>query len=67
MGSNEFFVMTNSSDRMVLAVRHPKALGAAASDQPAYREDGARGTNYLQLVQQGRFPAIEQQIGAALR
>lgn len=67
MGANEYFVMTNSADRMVLSVRHPQAQGTAASDQPAYREDGARGTNYLQLVQQGRFPSIEQQIGAASR
>lgn len=63
MEANEYFVMNNPSDRMVLSVRHPQARGDAASDQPAYREDDVRGTNYLQLVPQDRYPAIEQQIG----
>lgn len=67
MAPNEYFVMNGPADRLVMSVRHPRALNAAASDQPAYREDGARGSNYLQLVTAGRLPAIEQQLGADFR
>ncbi|MES2938481.1 MAG: hypothetical protein V4864_12425 [Pseudomonadota bacterium] len=65
LGANEYFVMGTGAERMVLSVRHPRASGGAASDQAAYREDGARGSNYLQLVPFGRLPALEQQLGVA--
>jgi hypothetical protein len=67
LGATEYFVMPVNAAPMVLSVRHPRASGTAASDQPAYRADGARGSNYLQLVPQGQWPAIEQQVGAAAR
>lgn len=67
LGANEYFVMPANAAPMVLAVRHPRASGGSASDQPAYREDGARGSNYLQLVPQGQWPAIEQQVGGVGR
>lgn len=64
LGADEYFVMPVNAAPMVLTVRHPRAVAGNASEQPAYREDGARGSNYLQLVPQGRWPAIEQQVGA---
>jgi hypothetical protein len=64
MGAEEYFVMPPNAAPFVVSVRHAQAIGERASDQPAYRHDGARGSNYLQLVPQGQWPAIEQQVGA---
>ena len=52
----------NPNERLVLSLRHPNAKGAARSNQPAYRQDGARGSQYLQLVPANTFPALEQVI-----
>lgn len=61
MGADEYFVMGPKADeRLVVSVRHPKALDAARSNQPAYRQDTATASNYLQLVPKGSFPVIEQ-------
>jgi hypothetical protein len=49
-----------ANERLLLKVRHPRALREARSDQPAYRQDGAAASSYLQLVPRGRFPAFEQ-------
>jgi hypothetical protein len=65
LGASEYFLMPSNPAPMVLSVRHPRATGDRASEQPAYREDGVRGSNYLQLVPAGQWPAIEQQVGAA--
>lgn len=50
--------------RYVLNVRHPKAKDSARSNQPAYRQDGARASQYLQLVPANSYPAIGQVIAA---
>ena len=50
----------NPSVRYVLNVRHPNAKGNARSNQPAYRQDGARASQYLQLVPKDTYPAIAQ-------
>jgi hypothetical protein len=63
MAANEYFVLNGPAEKLVLSVRHPRAVSGGASEQPAYRDDGARGSNYLQLVTAGRFPAFEQQLG----
>lgn len=61
LGSNEFFLMQRSAqDRLVLSVRHPKAVGDARSNQPAYRQDSKSGSGYIQMVTRGAYPAIEQ-------
>jgi hypothetical protein len=65
MAANEYFVLNSPAEKLVLSVRHPRAVSGGASEQPAYREDGARGSNYLQLVTGGRYPAFEQQLGSA--
>ncbi len=61
---NEYFNFTGDkvNDRVVLSVRHAKAVGAAGSSQPAYRQDGRTASNYLQLVPRGQYPVIEQLI-----
>ena len=58
---NQYFVMgREANERFVVSVRHPRAVDAARSAQPAYRQDVAGGSSYLQLVPRGTFPAIEQ-------
>jgi hypothetical protein len=60
-----YFVMSGSStERYVLSVRHPNAKGTERSDQPIYRQDGARGSSYVQLVPGGKWPNVEQVISA---
>ncbi|MCU0941787.1 MAG: hypothetical protein MUE35_04500 [Hydrogenophaga sp.] len=64
---DRYFVIGNPAERLVLSVRHPRATDAARSTQPAYRQDMGSGSNYLQLVPQGRYPAFEQLIAASAR
>jgi hypothetical protein len=54
----------NPNVRYVLTVRHPQAKGSARSSQPAYRQDGARASQYLQLVPATTYPVIGQVISA---
>lgn len=66
LGDKEFFTMNSSlKERFVLSVRHAKAKGEARSEQPVYRQDAELGSQYLQLVPKGTYPAIEQLIGAS--
>ncbi len=66
LGANEYFLMNRpAGERLVVSVRHAKALGAARSEQPAYRQDGKSGSNYLQLVPAGKYPAMEQLVSQA--
>ena len=66
LGAHEYFTMNRAAnERLVVAVRHAGAVGSARSEQPAYRQDGKTGSNYLQLVPRGTFPAVEQQIAQA--
>lgn len=66
--ANRFFVMgPSASERLLLSVRHLQAIGSARSTQPAYRQDGAAGSSYLQLVPAGMRPAVEQLITLTTR
>ncbi|MBL8331030.1 MAG: hypothetical protein JNJ71_19490 [Rubrivivax sp.] len=67
LGANEFFVMGEPEDRLLLSVRHPRATERARTQQPAYRQDGRGGSSYLQLIPEGRYPAFEQLIAGASR
>ena len=63
LNPHQYFVASSSSaERLLLSVRHPQAKGEVASNQPAYRQDGALGSNYLQLIPMGKLPAFEQVI-----
>lgn len=64
LGIDLFFSVDGRTpnERMVISVRHPKAVQEAASDQPNYRQESQRGSSYLQLVPRGQFPKVEQVI-----
>lgn len=64
LGGDLFFMVDGRTldERMVISVRHPKALQSAASDQPSYRQEGPLGSSFLQLVPAGQFPKVEQVI-----
>ena len=47
-------------DRMLLVVRHAHAERTRLSTQPAYRQDGPRGSHFVQLVGEGGYPYFEQ-------
>ncbi len=64
LGGGYFVMGASATERYVLTVRHPQAKGQARSDQPIYRQDGVRGSNYVQLVPGGKQPALEQLIAA---
>ena len=55
------FVMgADPHQRLLLQVRAPAADEHSRSRQPAYRQDGSAGSNFLQLVPPGSRPAFEQ-------
>lgn len=64
LAPSEYFVMPAAArqEALVLSVRHPQALGGTRSDQPAYRQDSSRGSDYLQLVTSQKMPTFEQLI-----
>jgi hypothetical protein len=63
LGEDEYFLMNQpTNERLVLAVRHPKAVGGARSNQPAYRQDIEGGTGLLQMVPPGNYPSVEHLI-----
>jgi hypothetical protein len=64
LAPSEYFVMpaVARQQSLVLSVRHPQAVGPARSDQPAYRQDSSRGSDYLQLVTPNKAPTFEQLI-----
>lgn len=64
VGGGYFVMGNNPNERYVLSVRHPDAKGPARSGQPVYRQDGARSSNYLQLLPSGKLPAVEQVLSA---
>lgn len=64
LDERQYFVMGPAGNRLLLSVRHAKALGDARSGQPAYRQDTTGGSSYLQLVPRGKYPAVEQLISS---
>lgn len=63
--NHHFVVAASGADRLLLSVREERADEATRSRQPAYRQDRAEGSSYLQLVPAGTRPAFEQLINAA--
>lgn len=64
LGNNEYFTFDGAAgvERMVINLRHPQAYGAQANSQPIYRQDSAQGSNYLQMVAPGTYPAMSQTV-----
>jgi hypothetical protein len=67
LGDQYFVAGNNPAERLVVSVRHPRAQRDLATDQPAYRQDGATGSSYLQLVPAGKLSHIEQVIVTTAR
>ena len=66
LDAGTYFTMgSNPNERFLLQVRHPNAKDQARSDQPSYRQDGARGSQYLQLVPTNTYPYFEQALAGA--
>ena len=66
--SNRYFLVNRpANERLVVSVRHPRALDGARSSQPAYRQDATNGSSYLQLVPPGKFAALEQLVSQTRR
>lgn len=62
-GDTWFQLGPKDSTRFVLNVR--QGSGENLSNQPAYRQDGATASNYLQLVPPGKLAAFEQLFSVA--
>lgn len=64
LGNNEYFTFDGAAgvERMVINLRHPQAYGAQQNNQPIYRQDSPQGSNYLQMVAPGTFPAMSQTV-----
>lgn len=62
VGEAQYFVLDGrrANDRLLLSVRHTKAVGDGRNTQPAYRKDNAQGSSFLQLTPKGLYPIIEQ-------
>lgn len=62
IGEAQYFMMEGrpATERLVLSVRHAKAVGEGRNTQPAYRKDNAQGSSFLQLTPKGLFPIVEQ-------
>ena len=60
-GENQFFVLSGQprNERLVLSVRHA-AAASSNTTQPAYRQETARASSYLQLTPRGSLPIFEQ-------
>lgn len=63
---NYFVMSANANERFILQVRHPGAKDQGRSDQPNYRQDGARSSHYLQLISASTFPYFEQALVGAV-
>ena len=62
IGEAQYFILDGrqANERLLLSVRHAKAVGEGRNTQPAYRKDNAQGSSFLQLTPKGLFPIIEQ-------
>lgn len=68
MEANQYFMFgSDANQRLLLQVRHSAVTDNIRSQQPAYRQDGAMGSNYLQLVPRGTLPSFEQLVTVATR
>lgn len=62
VGEAQYFMLDGrqANERLLLSVRHAKAVGEGRNNQPAYRKDNPQGSSFLQLTPKGMFPIIEQ-------
>jgi hypothetical protein len=66
IGAAQYFMLhgRQANERLLLSVRHAKAVGEGRNTQPAYRKDNVQGSSFLQLTPKGLYPIIEQVLPA---
>ena len=64
LGANEFFEFANATgeEQLVITLRDPRAIGAAASKEKVHRKDEEYGTHFLQQAAKGTYPVISEAI-----
>lgn len=64
LGANEFFEFANATgeEQLVITLRDPRAIGAAASKEKVHRKDEEYGTHFLQEAGKGAYPVISEAI-----
>jgi hypothetical protein len=62
LGAQEYFELTGSTgtERLLLNVADRRAVGPLVSQARVYRQDTTYGSNFLQPVVPGKYPAISQ-------
>lgn len=49
-------------EQLVITLRDPRAFGTAAAKTPAFRQDEANGSNFVQETKPGTYPLIAQSL-----
>jgi hypothetical protein len=64
LGRDEFFEFARATgdEQLVIALRDPRAVGAAASRTRVYRQDEEFGTHFVQEVARDTYPVISESI-----
>jgi hypothetical protein len=64
LGSDEFFEFAKATgeEQLIITLRHPSAVGPAASKEKVHRKDEEYGTHFVQEAGKGTFPVISEAI-----
>jgi hypothetical protein len=64
LGRDEFFEFAKATgeEQLVITLRHPSAVGAAASKEKVHRKDEEYGTHFVQEAAKGTYPVISEAI-----
>ena len=64
LGADEFFEFAKATgeEQLVITLRHPSAVGPAASKEKVHRKDEEYGTHFVQEAGKGTFPVISEAI-----
>lgn len=64
LGANEFFEFAKATgeEQLVITLRDPRAVGAAASKEKVHRKDEEYGTHFIQEATKGTYPVISEAI-----
>lgn len=64
LGANEFFEFAKATgeEQLVITLRDPRAIGAAASKEKVHRKDEEYGTHFIQEATKGTYPVISETI-----
>lgn len=64
LGANEFFEFAKATgeEQLIITLRDPRAIGAAASKEKVHRKDEEYGTHFIQEATKGTYPVISEAI-----